>query len=66
MSVKEKSVGGAPRQFWPMALEARRESGLSVAAFCRQEGLSEAAYYYWRRKLTGGAADGLMGSAVRD
>lgn len=37
--------------FWQLVWEAHGQSGLSVAAFCRQEGLSEAAYYYWRRKL---------------
>ena len=37
-----------------MAMEAHKESSLSIAAFCKKEGISEAAYYYWRRKLTGG------------
>jgi len=39
-----------------MAMEAHQESGLSIAAFCKKEGISEAAYYYWRRKLTGGVS----------
>jgi hypothetical protein len=47
------------RQFWQLALEAQGESGLSVAAFCRREGLSEAAYYYWRRKI-----EAVVGSPV--
>ena len=53
MSTKEKS-NIEQRQFWQTAIEARRKSGLSIAAFCKKEGLSEAAYYYWRRKLAGG------------
>jgi len=54
MSTKEKSSDIEQQQFWRMAIETRRESGLSVAAFCKKEGISEAAYYYWRRKLAGG------------
>jgi transposase-like protein len=29
---------------------------LSVVAFCRKEGISEAAFYYWRKKLSGGGS----------
>jgi transposase-like protein len=54
MSMKEKSSGIEQRQFWQMVIETRQESGLSLAAFCKKEGISEAAYYYWRRKLAGG------------
>ena len=54
MSAKEKSSHHKRRQFWQTAIEAHRQSGLSIAAFCKKEGLSEAAYYYWRRKLAGG------------
>jgi hypothetical protein len=53
MSAKEKS-NIEQRQFWQTAIEARRKSSLSIAAFCKKQGLSEAAYYYWRRKLAGG------------
>lgn len=53
MSEKEKITDSNRQPYWQRMLEARRESGLSVAVFCRQEGLSEGAYYYWRRKLAG-------------
>ena len=53
MSTKEKSSDIEQQQFWQMAIEAHRESGLPIAAFCRKEGISEASYYYWRRKLAG-------------
>jgi hypothetical protein len=39
------------RKFWQMAIEMQRESGLSIAEFCRREGLQAAMYYAWRRKL---------------
>jgi hypothetical protein len=42
------------RQFWQMAVDTWRASGLSVRKFCKQEGLSEPSFYSWRRKLTGG------------
>ena len=39
------------RQFWRMVLETFQSSGLSVRQFCRQEGLSEPSFYFWRRRL---------------
>lgn len=39
------------RRFWQMAIEMQHESGLSIAGFCRREGLQQATYYTWRRKL---------------
>jgi hypothetical protein len=56
MSTNGKSSDGDQGQFWQMAIEACEESGLSAAAFCRKEGLSKTAYYYWRRKLVGGVS----------
>lgn len=41
------------QQFWQMAIETWRSSGLGVRQFCKQEGLSEPAFYCWRRKLAG-------------
>jgi len=56
MGTREKSSDSEPQQFWQMALEACKESGLSIAAFCKKEGITEAAYYYWRRNLRGGVS----------
>jgi transposase-like protein len=56
MSEPEKITDSNRQPFWQRVMEARRESGVSVAAFCRQEGLSEGAYYYWHRKLSGGVS----------
>ena len=41
------------REFWKSALDRQRTSGLSVAAFCREESLSDKTFYLWRRKLQG-------------
>lgn len=32
-------------------VERWQSSGLSKSAFCRQEGISQATFYYWQRKL---------------
>jgi hypothetical protein len=48
MSKIEKS----DTDFWQMVLETFKSSGLSVRQFCQQEGLSEASFYVWRKKLT--------------
>ena len=39
-------------QFWQMVIETWQNSGMSVAKFCRAEGLSEGAFYNWRKKLS--------------
>ena len=36
---------------WRQRLERQRESGLSIAAFCRKEGVSQAAFHAWKRRL---------------
>jgi hypothetical protein len=53
MSRNKKSSSAEQKQFWQMAIETWRASGLPVRQFCRQEGLTEPAFYSWRRKLTG-------------
>lgn len=36
---------------WAQIMHRKRESGLSVKAFCENEGFHENCYYYWQRKL---------------
>ncbi len=36
---------------WRERMASWRESGLSVRAFCRQQGLIETSFYYWKREL---------------
>lgn len=47
------------QQFWQMVLETFTSSGLSVRQFCKQEGLSEASFYSWRKKLNNSHASGV-------
>ena len=39
------------QQRWQERLARFEASGLKVAAFCRQEQISEASFYHWRRRL---------------
>jgi hypothetical protein len=36
---------------WRQVLARWQQSGLSVRAFCRAEGVNEPRFYWWRRKL---------------
>ena len=36
---------------WAGIMKERKESGLSVRAFCESAGFHENIYYYWQRKL---------------
>jgi hypothetical protein len=40
---------------WRERMERQRESGLSIAEFCRKEGVSAVAFHTWKRKLRGQA-----------
>jgi transposase len=44
----------AVRQLWSERLDRLAASGLSVVAFCRNEGVSTQALYYWKNKLSAG------------
>lgn len=41
------------RRYWRDVVARQRRSGLTVAAFCRQQEVSQAAFYGWRRRLSG-------------
>jgi len=36
---------------WREVIRRQQSSGLSIAKFCRQEGLAQASFYNWRKKL---------------
>jgi transposase-like protein len=39
------------RKLWRHWVAQQETSGQSVSAFCREQGLSEATFYAWRRRL---------------
>ena len=43
---------------WRQRLERQRASGLSIASFCRKEGVSTVTFHTWKRKLQVEAAPG--------
>jgi len=51
MSSKQAKSNTERRQFWQMVIETWQDSGLSVSKFCKAEGLSEGAFYSWRKRL---------------
>lgn len=42
----------AKRSWWQVHIEAHRKSGLTVAKYCRQHGLTRWTFTKWRRELT--------------
>jgi transposase-like protein len=49
---KRVRQGGSERQtYWEEAMRRWQESGQSARAFCRNEGVRESAFYFWRREL---------------
>ena len=60
----EKARGTRGEKFWRSALRRREQSGLTVAAFCEQEGLTASAYYFWQRKTKAGRKAKLAGEVV--
>jgi transposase-like protein len=57
MSSKQTKSNKERQQFWQMAIETWQASGLSVSKFCKAEGLSEGAFYSWRKRLCGRQAE---------
>jgi transposase-like protein len=49
---------------WAGIIQERKESGLSIKAYCERSGFHENSYYYWQRKLRE-AACGML-STIQD
>ena len=43
------------RRDWPTVLQTFEDSGLSIATFCRQQGICRSLLYRWRQRLGAGA-----------
>ncbi len=52
-------------QFWQMVIETWQSSGLSVRQFCAKEGLTEASFYFWRKKFAGDNKDANNQSQIK-
>jgi transposase-like protein len=38
-------------EFWRLVLDEHRRSGMAIKAFCQQQGVAQASFYAWRRKI---------------
>ena len=64
MAGDRRSGSARRRTFWEAAIRHQRGSGRSVSEFCRQEGLSQASFYRWRRRLGGAEGAAIRGPFV--
>jgi hypothetical protein len=50
--MRKRSTQEIQRQsHWQEIISGQQESGQSVRAYCRQAGIEESAFYWWRREL---------------
>jgi hypothetical protein len=47
----QKYNTGAKMNQWSKRVAVCRNSGMTIKAWCAQEGVSEKTYYYWQRKI---------------
>jgi transposase-like protein len=62
-------ASGDRAAFWGGHIAGQRDSGMSIRAYCRREGLNEGAFYQWRRRLsrrTGDTPDTAPGAAFAE
>jgi hypothetical protein len=49
---KTRLTRGPQRErFWRKVIAGQRQSGMSVVAWCRQQGVSAPSFYVWRQRL---------------
>ena len=51
MKKRLRQSGSERQTYWEEAMRRWKESGQSVRDFCRNEGVRESAFYFWRREL---------------
>ena len=51
MSSTDGSKPASRGDYWRAQIEAQEQSGKSVARFCKEQGLTEQAFYFWRKRL---------------
>jgi hypothetical protein len=55
MKVTNREKHRPRHEYWREAMSQQERSGLTVHAFCAQQGLTEASFYNWRKQLRGNA-----------
>ena len=51
--------------FWRAHIRAQRKSGLSIAEYCRRQGLSRHRFFYWRKRISQKVKSGDLVSVVK-
>lgn len=46
-----EQVAGTRDEYWREKIAAQERSGLSVQQFCKEQGLNNPSFYYWRKRL---------------
>jgi transposase-like protein len=49
-TISEKNSGSRD-EYWREQIAAHERSGLSVQRFCKEQGLNDPSFYYWRKRL---------------
>jgi hypothetical protein len=44
-------------RYWRAVLQRQARSGVSIAKFCRSEGVSEPSFYSWKRRILAGGKE---------
>ncbi len=55
----------ATKEEWRERFEQHRRSGLNIAAWCKEQGIRENQYHYWRRRVSAKKANLPAGKFVR-
>jgi transposase-like protein len=51
MSSTDAGKPASRGDYWRAQIEAQERSGKSIARFCKEQGLTEQAFYFWRKRL---------------
>lgn len=62
---KGKARDGAREARWRKVMSAQGHSGRNVRQYCREQGLSESAFWFWKRELARRAAEERVGRSDR-
>ena len=58
-----REARGRGMGYWREQIRACEASGLSIVGYCRQQGLSASGYHWWKRRLKGFDASGVLATA---
>lgn len=49
-TISDKATGNRD-EYWRERIAAQERSGLSVQRFCKEQGLNNPSFYYWRKRI---------------